>query len=1020
MKKSDRFDWKRSRYLSFFILYFFIFSVHQMNAQNQQVSGTITGSEDGQPVVGATILVKGTINGTISNTNGEYSINVASNATLAISSIGYQDQEISVGNRSTIDVILEIDVLSLDEVVVIGYGSIKKANLTGSVVTINSDELIKRPITNVAAMLQGKMPGLSVVQGSGEPGGERVELTIRGNGTFSAAGSAPLVIVDGVPGSLESIDPNDIANITVLKDAASAAIYGSRAANGVILVETKKGVAGKPSFNYRVSYGVLEPTNRLDLITNSADFMELWNEAKTNTGVGPLIPQSTIDAYRNATDREQYPNTDWQDIMVGQGSLLRHHLNFSGGTEKTVYNVSLGYADEKGLSKAYSSTYYSTLINLESQINDWLKFGAKLSGKFKNRDSEGGAGSIIDNEWTWFQPPMYSPTLPDGSGRYSASSIGGSVNGYNPVAFAETNKSKEKQYNYQTMGWVEITPLKNLVWQTKLAVDGWNTNSSHRVGKAELYDFHTHDYLFDLSANNSLDARIIQSFTPVLFSTLSYSNTFSGKHNVNAMVGYSQESFRDEYIRGYREGFPNNELSQLSAGSADVQFNWGSASEYAIRSLFGRLNYNFSEKYLVEANVRYDATSRLPEGNRAGFFPSVSAGWKISEEQFMQNVEIVDYMKIRASYGTLGNQNIGNYPYQDMVSLIGNYPFGSSTSSGAKYEALSNRNLKWEETTVKDIGIDFGFFKSKLSGSVDVFEKITTDILRTQQVSGIVGLTGPTINSGEVKNTGMEFELYYQDQVGDFRYDVGTNFSTFKNELVSFGEREISGYEIWQEGYPINSFYMLEWIGIFQDQGEIDANPEQRFDPRPGDLKFKDQNGDGVVDSDDRVIMDGQYPGYEYSFHLNLSWKNFDVSAFLLGIEGKKYYGKKTGIQPFYQGTSLTKDWENRWTTSNPSTTMPYIYITESLEIMEQVSSYFLHDASYLRLKNVQIGYTLPKSLTQKMKINTLRIFLSGDNLLTFSDYPGLDPEGSRKDWAEQSLGYPQNKVYTFGLNVNF
>ena len=328
--------------------------------------------------------------------------------------------------------------------------------------------------------------------------------------------------------------------------------------------------------------------------------------------------------------------------------------------------------------------------------------------------------------------------------------------------------------------------------------------------------------------------------------------------------------------------------------------------------------------------------------------------------------------------------------------------------------------MKWEETTVQDIGLDFGLFGGKISGTVDLFSKVTTDILRTQQVSGIVGLSGPTINSGEVKNTGMEFELYYRDQIGDFRYDVGGNFSTFKNELVNFGEREISDYVIWQEGYPINSFFMLEWIGIFQDQAEIDESPEQQFDPRPGDLKFKDQNGDNVIDSEDRKIMDGQYPGYEFSFHLNLSWKNFDVSAFFLGVEGKKYYGKKTGIQPFYQGTSLTKDWENRWTPSNPSTTMPYVYITESLEIMEQTSSYYLHDASYLRLKNVQIGYTLPKSLTQKIKINSLRIFFSGDNLLTFSDYPGLDPEGSRKDWPEQSLGYPQNKVFTFGLNVNF
>jgi len=418
--------------------------------------------------------------------------------------------------------------------------------------------------------------------------------------------------------------------------------------------------------------------------------------------------------------------------------------------------------------------------------------------------------------------------------------------------------------------------------------------------------------------------------------------------------------------------------------------------------------------------MRYDATSRLPAGNRGGLFPSISAAWRLSEEQFMQNVDFINYVKIRASYGTLGNQNIGNYPYQDMVTLIGNYPFGSTTSTGAKYTTLSNKNLKWEETTVKDIGLDFGLFAGKISGTVDVYEKITDDILRVQQIPGIIGLGGPIINSGTVKNTGLELDLWYRNHVGNFRYEVGGNLNTFKNELVDFGEREITEPFIWQEGYPINSYYMLEWIGIFQDQAEIDASPVQEFDPGPGDLKFKDHTGDGFVDSEDRIIMDGQYPKLEYAFHLNLSWKNIDFSAFFLGVYGKKFYGNKTGFEPFYQGTSLTTKWRDRWTASNPSTTMPYIYVAEALEIMNQTSSYFLHDASYLRLKNVQIGYTLPQSLTQKIKINTLRIFFSGDNLLTFTDYPGLDPEGNRVEWVDQLLGYPQNKVYAFGMNVKF
>jgi len=982
------------------------------------ITGEIT-DDLGRPLHGVNVISMGTGRGTITDADGKFAIDVFGiEEVLRFSYIGYLSKEVVVDSQFTINIMMFEDQIQLDEVIVVGYDAQKKINLTGAVSTINSDELTKRTVSNAAVMLQGKMPGLSVIQNSGQPGNERVDIRIRGTGTFSEAGSEPLVIVDGIPGDLGSINPIDIANITVLKDAASAAIYGSRAANGVILVETRRGVAGKASFNYRATYGIQYPTNTLDPINNSAEYMELWNEAFENTGSPTRVDQSTIDSYRNATDREQYPNTDWQDIMINPAPVVNHHLSSVGGKEGMVYYTSIGIEDQEGVLMGYRSDKYDLRFKFESDASKWLNFGANLVGRYKDTYQPGAKDQDI--EWSWFQPPMYSSTLPDGSGRYATHSIGGSVNAYNPIAFIESNQTNEKVYRYQTMGWVEITPVKNLAWQTRIAVEGQYAKINHFVGKAPLYDFHTYNYLYDLSAKTTLDVVDFHLFSPVIFSTLSYSSTFADHHHWKVLTGYNQESYREEYMTAYREAFPGNELHQLDAGGADVQFNSGSASEYAIRSFFGRLNYNFKEKYLFETNVRYDVTSRLPAGNRGGLFPSVSAAWRISEEPFMQNAGFMSYLKLRASYGTLGNQNIGNYPYQDMVTLIGNYPFDNTLYSGAKYTTLSNTDLKWEETTIKDVGIDFGIFGGKISGTLDVYEKITRDILRSQQIPGIVGLAGPTVNSGTVRNTGLEFELAYRDHVGNFKYDIGGYFSTFNNELIDFGERDVMAYLLWEEGYPINSFYMYEWIGIFQDQGDIDSSPEQEYDPQPGDLKFKDQNGDDVVNSEDRIVMDGQYPRFEYAFHLNARWKNFDFAAFFQGVEGKKHFTRLTGFEPFYEGTTCTTKWRDRWTPENPSTTMPRIYIAEAHEFYNQLCSYFLHDASYLRLKNVQIGYTLPKSLTQKIRINSLRVFFSGDNLLTFTDYPGLDPEGSRAHWAEQMLGYPQNKVYALGIDLKF
>lgn len=1004
----------------------------KVRAQELTIKGRV--SDANGPLPGVTVKVQSSGSGVNTDVEGRYTLKAPGNAMLSFTFMGYKPQTIAVNNRTSIDVILETDSKSLDEVIVVGYGTQKKVNLTGSVSTVSGEDLIKRPVVSPAAMLQGTMPGVQVTQSTGEPGNEGVSIRIRGNGTFSGAGSDPLVLVDGVPGNLNDLNPTNIDNISVLKDAASASIYGSRAANGVILVTTKQGKSGKMSVQYDGNVGIYKPTKLFDLITNSAQYMELYNEARINTGLtdpNSLYPQDQIDLYRNSTDRIHYPNTDWLSYIFKTAPTQNHNLTFSGGNEKTTYNVSLGYIDQNGIIKGFNYKKYNARINLTSKVNDHIKFGTNVLLKSGATESiPGGSEDLFLSAMS--QAPTYSPFLTDGSGHYTYKAYDFEYNNKNAVAVLDQKlQHNTNDYAVNAQGWFEVQFTKDFSWYTKGAVN-MNMDKYYDF-KTTLneYNFKTNQLATALDLGSGLTVQDQQTVYSNLYSYLNYNHNFGG-HSIKAQAGYSIEQSKYQYLQGYRKEFSDPSLRELNAGSPSIQSASGTANQWALMSYFGRLGYNFKERYLLEGNVRYDGSSKFDTKNRWGVFPSFSAGWRVTEEPFVKqlNMQWLNNFKLRGSWGKLGNQNIviggygNNYPYQALLNLTGNYSFdNSSLSTGVAQSALNNPIIQWETTTMTDVGLDLTLFRN-FNLTADWYKKRTSDILRQSQVTAIVGLSAPVINDGVVDNTGVELGLSYGNTItggalSGFTYNLGVNVDHNTNKLVKFGQQEIGGYTINQNGQPWNSFYMLQVAGIFQTAAEVQSSPKQyNDDTLPGDLKYKDVNGDGKIDDNDRTIVSGVFPKLNYSFNLSASFKGFDLSAMMQGVYGVKYFVNNWGTIPFVQGAPPTTDWLNRWTPENPSTTMPRMYWGwNAPQKITRPSTYFLQDGSYLRLKNLVFGYTIPAKVTQKIGVSRLRFYFSGDNLLTFTKYRGLDPE---RYSSGNFLVYPQNKIYSFGVNVTF
>lgn len=999
--------------------------------QPRTISGTIT-DLDGEPLPGVGIAIKGTTRGTITNLEGEYTIEVGDpSAILIFSYVGYLTQELAVGDQTEINVQLESDIYGLEEVVVIGYGTKRKINLTGSVSSVKSEELVKRPSYSVGSLIQGRVPGLQIIQQSGEPGNEKLKIAIRGKGTFSSAGSNPLVVIDGVSypswTALENLDPDNIETIDILKDAASASIYGARAANGVILVTTKKGVSAKPKISYNGSTGFQTATFIPDFVDNSVEYMEMYNYTVERQGTGTPFADTLIEAYRNAAPGDpQYPNYDWRDALFNPGWGQKHSLSATGGNEITQFYAGVGYYDQDAIMRGQSYNRYNAQFNLDTKITDWMTFGTNINALVGKKLGPAMTSTTL-MMFAYDMNPTTSPRLPDG--RWSAGAVSPPYYVTNNIwrlteTEGEGGTRLNENYAVTASGLlnINITPALLLNITGSFSYDA-NFEMVHQINPPDdrEYYFQTGEfarvyYNYNPGLSNSTNRSVMPSF----HSTLNYSKTFSESHNLMALVGYNQEYYKIRSLYGHRRDYAFNNLPEINAGDPSVQTLTGTSSEWAIQSFFGRITYDYEGKYLFEANARYDGTSRIHKDNRWGLFPSFSAGWRASEENFLNTSDWIDNLKLRASWGQLGNQNIGNYPYQSLLTTT-NYAQGEGIEQGVLLTNLSDPTLKWEVTTITNVGIDLDLRRGLFSLVFDLYNKDTEGILNQATIPASVGLSPPYINYGSMNNRGFEFLIGHRHMINELSYSVNFNFSRNRNEITKLISPSY-GLQSNQVGHEFGAHYMVEWIGIFQSQGEIDAAPLHPFNPKPGDLRFKDQNGDNVINADDRVIIPGRYPKFLYGGNINMDWRNWDLSLFIQGVAGTRHYITRRGEWPFLRMAPPTKEWRNAWTPDNPTNDMPALYQWPYAPIWSTPNSYFLKYTSYVRLKNIQLGYTLPENVTGKIGLQELRIYVSADNLFTYAPWTTSDPERDEDvhyGYQTEAASYPNVKTFTFGIRIN-
>ncbi|MFD1816855.1 TonB-linked outer membrane protein, SusC/RagA family [Pseudarcicella hirudinis] len=993
----------------------------------QSVSGKVIGGDNNQALPGVSIQIKGTNKGTTTDEKGNFRLSVPDEkAILIFTSVGYQKTEITVGNRSVLNVTLIADVSSLNEVVVVGYGTQKKVNLTGAVGTVNMEELQSRPLTNSSAALQGQIPGVYAAQTSGKPGDDNAVINIRGVGTLN--NSNPLVLIDGFPANINDVNPQDIQTISVLKDASSAAIYGNRAANGVIIITTKRGTSKKIQVSYNAYFGMQESTS-LPKVMNSEQYATLYNEASINSGRQPRYTAAEIQKFRDGSD-PLYPNINYFDVYYDKAPMQNHSLSLTGGDDNLKYAFMLSNLSQKGILIANQYDRINFRSNLDAYFlkNKALRLSGRIAGNRSNRLSPA-------DEWNtkWYATTAPVWPLRNSKGEYVA--VIGERNFYGETMAGSTATDLRHQFNGQIEA--QYTILDGLSAELDLGYNWIQTQTNRYHANISLYklDGNYNKLPSDLSENNQQDSQTL------LNGLLRYNKSF-GKHDIALLAGYSEESFRTDWSNAYRKNFVNNTQPELGLGDAATMSNGGGAYDLGLKSVFGRVGYIFNNRYLFEANVRRDGSSRFREGLKWGTFPSFSAGWRISEENFIKDeIPGIRELKLRASWGRLGNQNINsNYAYVSTLSSGQNYTLGGALKPGVAATALANTDISWETTTQTNIGADLTL-SNGFSFTLDYFQKKTDDILMQIPIPITMGdLTPPFQNVGKVKNSGIEFAVSYRKKFANkLNFGATVNLSHIRNEITDLYGRSpiINGQKAYIEGYAINSFYGYQTDGLYQIsdfnwQNNNDAsipNSQRKytlkegvvtvanFNPQPGDFKFKDLNGDGKVTMDkDRTIIGKQFPDLTYSVQLNADWKGFDVSMFWQGVQGIQGYGFQELYIPFSNFSNNGIWWMDRWTPENPNTKYPRLVFDETRTNIH--SDFFVENASYLRLKNIEIGYTLPTSVLSKIGIGSIRIYSNIQNALTFSKFKGFDPEQPVDQVRAQA--YPQVRIYTLGLNVKF
>lgn len=1004
----------------------FVFLISFSFAQKMDLSGKVT---DGNvPLDKVSIKVLGSAQGATTNEQGEFKISAARGQTLVFTYLGFEEKRVVVGDQRTIGIsLVKSAQTALDDVVVIGYGTKKKIDVTGALSTVSAKQLEDRPVTSVSAALQGTMAGVTVVQSSGQPGNDYGTIRVRGIGTLG--NSDAMVIVDGIVSTLNDVNPNDIESITVLKDAASAAIYGSRASNGVILITTKRGKLGATTVHYNAYVGKQKP-NRLPDFLPSWQAGSFYNEALQNEGKNPRYTPEEIQKFKDGSDPDNYPNTDWMGLFYnGSGFQQSHFVDVSGGNEKTQSYLSLGYFSQDGIIQNSGLSRYTSRFKITSKLGSRFTVNGNLAYTFENfkEPTNPYTGQASTTFW---EINRISPTVPY---KYSNGYYGYFDDG-NPMAWQELGaQNKNNAYYLRANVDGDLMIFKGLHFKPLLGYQLNLNQSKNFVKDIQFYNWQTGQPTY-YEGPNSLTDYNDNTNVITLQALLQYDKSF-GEHNLSVLGGYSQEYTHFSYLQGFRKSFLNNSLSELNAGPVSGQQATGSAYEVALQSYFGRVSYNYQNKYLLEGNIRYDGSSRFAPENRWGIYPSFSGGWRMSEENFFEPLKnTVSELKIRGSWGILGNQNlstitnshgspIGNYPYIPTIASGQNYVFGDVVAPGVAPLNGANPLIQWETAKSTDFGLDASLFKGKISFTADYFIRNTDNILLNIPVGNVYGFNAPVQNGGTVQNKGFELELGYHGKLESFTYNISGNASFIKNTVKDLKGIDpiINDFSFLKVGYPINSFYGYQAEGIFQTQDQVTKHATQSGGViAPGDLMYKDQNGDNVIDGSDRVYLGTYFPKVTYGLNINAGWQGFDLTLFLQGAAGLKglIRGVVMGMIGDKDGKP-TSIFENHWTPQNPTNNFPRLWSSYTQnDPASNNSSFWVRDAGYMRLKNLQVGYTLPARLTSRAGISKLRIYYSGQNILTFSKfYKWVDPEAPA---GESGYTYPQVKVNTIGLNITF
>ena len=996
-------------------------------AQKSQLSGTVSDAEN-TPLVGASIIVEGTHVGTTTDADGAFRLPAAPGQRLTVSYLGYKSKTVTVGSRTSLDIILESDNSLINEVVVVGYDTQKKVNLTGSVASVSAEDLANRPIVSSSTALQGIAPGVTVTTQSGAPGGDGGMIRVRGIGTFGGSSAAPLVLIDGVEGSLDAVDATQIDQISVLKDAASSAIYGSRAANGVILVTTKRGKKGQTSVTYRGYVGWQSPTDTPETVS-AEEYMILSRETSFNDGKESIYTDDYIARYRenNRIDPDNYPLTDWQDqILTGSGFTHNHNLSLTASTERVRVMTSFGYLDQKGIIKRTDYQRYNVRNNMNIDFSD------KLSMRFDVSFVNGDRRRIPQQNTLFNYMNTRDPLiLSRWSTGYWAGLSGGSTN---VLPTLEGEGGNVKNNTIRLNGAVTLTfkPVKWLTLEGMVAPRYVTTNNHTFVKKMKFYSdaFGTVSNSSNV-AFNYLDESANRSFYGNYQFTAALQHTFAQNHNFKLLLGASRETYDNKTLSAHREDFAYPDYEVIGAGADnETKDNGGGHAQWALQSFFGRLNYNFKERYLFEANVRFDGSSRFAKGNRWGIFPSFSGAWRLTEEPFMQDVRrTLSEFKIRASYGQLGNQNIGsNYPTIQQLD-VSSISVNDVITPIVTQTTLANPDITWESTEMYDVGIDATLF-DKLSVTADWYYKKPHDILLTLDIPSIIGLGAPYQNAGMVRNVGWEVAVGYHNKWRDFSFGVEANLSDVVNKIIDMkGTTGGSGAIRNQEGSAINSIYGLKCVGMARTQEEADwVNencPQYGVTTKPGDLIYADMDDSGTIDDKDMTIIGSTVPRYTYGVNLSFGWKGLNLSAFFQGVGKVDGYLSSYYVQPCQQGGTFRKEHLDRWNETNPNGKYPRLTMTDANNWKQ--SSFWMRSAAYCRLKNIQLSYTLPRTWLKKLRMKSAMVFVNAQNLFTITDfYQGFDPEvaysgsGDGVELGAVAYNYPQVKVVTMGVELKF